>query len=204
MADLPPIDLDWGPSPPPAVPSIRALPERNANHASAAPIYASTRPRCQQHGLMVSNNGLCVRCQGLQPKRSSAITSWIYIAIIFVVYGFGVRFAATRLGDVLRETAGAKLGQEPSGVRATSGSRNERVERVVMYTTSTCPACRTAKSWMKTNNVPYTEKLIDSDETALAEYSKLTSRVVPTLVIDGKIFSGFSPTQVKTALATAP
>jgi glutaredoxin len=71
--------------------------------------------------------------------------------------------------------------------------------RVVVYTTSSCGACKMAKAWMKNNNVAYVERSIDTDPTAHAELAKIaTGRiVVPTFLVEDEVLAGFDPQGIR-------
>jgi glutaredoxin len=207
MSKLPPIDLDWPPPAPPSQskavdpqplpvtpqPLISVAPPRVQ---SAAPLYPESRPRCSKHALLLDNKGECARCQ--QPKLSA---TWVYLLVIAALVAIGMLFVVTRVLGFVREFAQTQeelqRGAGASGVRGT----HVQSARVVMYTTSTCPACRSAKSWLAENKVAYDERVLDTDEQAIREYSKLGARVVPTFVIDGQVLAGFSASQIQAALA---
>jgi glutaredoxin 3 len=41
--------------------------------------------------------------------------------------------------------------------------------QIIIYSTTTCPYCKTLKDYLKEKGVSYTEKLIDTDEVAKSE-----------------------------------
>lgn len=41
--------------------------------------------------------------------------------------------------------------------------------QIVVYSTTTCPYCKMLKDYLKEKNFPFTEKLVDMDETARTE-----------------------------------
>jgi glutaredoxin 3 len=210
MSKLPPIDLDW-PAPPstaavPSQPDVPAPPRVQIELApqpqtrlsspasqSAAPLYPGSRPRCTKHALFLDNKSECARCHA--PKLSA---TWVYLLVIGTLAAIGILFVTTRVLGYVREFA-----QAQEELQRGAGTRDVRAQsaRVVMYTTSTCPACRSAKSWLAANKIAYDERGLDTDEQAIREYSKLGARVVPTFVIDGQVFAGFSATQIQAALA---
>jgi glutaredoxin 3 len=150
--------------------------------------------RCTKHGLWMDAPGQCPRCR--QPKQASA--AWVYVAIGAVLSMVVVLFVVTRIRDAVSELRAA------NGPVAASVSQSGR-ERVVVYTTSSCPACRSAKNWLKANQVPYTELNIEDDNDAALEYRKLKVRVVPAIVVDGKApMAGFSASQIQAALREPP
>jgi glutaredoxin len=150
--------------------------------------------RCTKHGLWLDAPGQCPRCR--QPQSASAL--WVYVAIGAVLSVIVLLYGALRVRDALAEMRGT---DSPVAASVAQSGR----ERVVVYTTSTCPACRAAKNWLQANHVPYTEMNIDNDNAAALEYMKLKVRVVPAIVVDGKApMAGFSATQVQAALREPP
>lgn len=73
---------------------------------------------------------------------------------------------------------------------------------VTLYSTSWCVYCRVAKKFLHDNNVPYTEIDIEADEDAARRVEQWNrgNRTVPTIDIDGAIFTNPSPTQLRQAL----
>ncbi|HIE78202.1 MAG TPA: glutaredoxin [Candidatus Thioglobus sp.] len=65
---------------------------------------------------------------------------------------------------------------------------------IVVYSTNTCPICVKAKDLLTKWDLPFEVKMIDTDRSLLAEFSKVTdgARTVPQIVIDGKCIGGFS------------
>lgn len=65
---------------------------------------------------------------------------------------------------------------------------------IVVYSTNTCPICVKAKDLLTKWDLPFEMKMIDTDRSLLAEFSKVTdgARTVPQIVIDGKCIGGFS------------
>jgi glutaredoxin 3 len=154
-------------------------------------------PRCPQHGLLLDDRGACVRCVGTKP----ASATWVYALLAATLMGVLVLFGVTRAVGAYRDAVAAGVvGGPKTGL--TSKTVNAALnQRVVVYTTSTCPACRTAKAWLKSNQVPFAERNIDSDEDALREYASLRVRSVPTFVIDGEVTAGFDSRRVQAALS---
>lgn len=44
--------------------------------------------------------------------------------------------------------------------------------QTTIYSTATCPYCRMLKKYLAENAIPFTEKMVDQDETALHEMMK--------------------------------
>jgi glutaredoxin-like YruB-family protein len=72
--------------------------------------------------------------------------------------------------------------------------------KVVMYTTSQCPACRAAKEYLAKKGVPYQEIDVESSREGAEEFRKLGGRGVPLIVIGNKRMEGFSQQTLDAAL----
>ena len=80
---------------------------------------------------------------------------------------------------------------------------------VVIYTLSTCPHCKEAKEYLKSNNIPFIEHEVDTDEenmaTLLTIYDSMgvpdQKRGVPLFVIDNRIMiQGLNKEKLQDAL----
>lgn len=64
--------------------------------------------------------------------------------------------------------------------------------KLVVFTTSSCPACRTAKAWLGQNGIAYEERSLEQPDVQ-REFRKLGTRnVVPTFVVGDEVMTGFS------------
>lgn len=64
---------------------------------------------------------------------------------------------------------------------------------VQIYTIPTCSDCNNAKRYFKEQQIPYTEYNCEEDASYAEEVLKLTGKqIVPTIVINGKVFIGFA------------
>jgi mycoredoxin len=73
---------------------------------------------------------------------------------------------------------------------------------VTLYSAPWCGYCRIAKRFLTENNVSYTEINIDEDEEAARRVEQWNNgnRTIPTLDIDGNIFTNPSPAQLRQVL----
>lgn len=80
---------------------------------------------------------------------------------------------------------------------------------VVMYTLSTCSHCKDAKEYLRKNNIPFSERVIDTDGEHMAALLKIydsmgvpdQNRGVPFFVIDNRIrIQGFNKGKLQDAL----
>lgn len=63
---------------------------------------------------------------------------------------------------------------------------------VKVYSTPTCPYCHMAKSYLKENNVKFTDIDVASDQKAAKEMVEKTGQMgVPVIEVNGKCIVGF-------------
>jgi len=66
------------------------------------------------------------------------------------------------------------------------------MQKVIIYTTPSCPYCQMAKAFFKEHNISYEEKDVSTDEKAVAEMIHKSGQLgVPVIDIDGQIVIGF-------------
>lgn len=74
-------------------------------------------------------------------------------------------------------------------------------QRVILYSTQTCPFCKMAKSYFKEKGVPYTEYDVGNDQARAEEMVQKSGQMgVPVIDIDGQIIIGFNQAQIESAL----
>lgn len=90
----------------------------------------------------------------------------------------------------------------PPGPAAESGE----APRVVMYSTSTCPVCRTARRWLSKQGVSFVERNLERDQLAAAQLQEkarqqgVSANGVPIFEIGGKLIPGFNKQALSQAL----
>jgi glutaredoxin len=60
--------------------------------------------------------------------------------------------------------------------------------------------CTRTKEFLRTNHVPFTDRDITADESAMAELEKLGVMTTPITVIDGQAVIGYDVPRFKTLL----
>lgn len=85
----------------------------------------------------------------------------------------------------------------------------EKIPLVIIYTLSTCPHCMEAKEYLKSNNIPFINREVDTDDEQLATLMSIydsmgipeEKRGVPLLVIGNRIrIQGFNKDKLQNAL----
>ena len=75
------------------------------------------------------------------------------------------------------------------------------VTDVKVYSTPTCPYCHMAKSFLKENNIKFTDIDVAADQKAAKEMIEKTGQMgVPVIEINGKHIVGFDREAIKKEL----
>lgn len=73
--------------------------------------------------------------------------------------------------------------------------------KVTVYSTPTCPWCKTAKKFLQDNGVQYEDKDVASDLAARQDMTAKSGQMaVPVIDIDGRIIVGYDEPQLREAL----
>jgi glutaredoxin 3 len=65
-------------------------------------------------------------------------------------------------------------------------------KKVKVYSTSTCPYCSMAKSFLKDNDIPFEDVDVSQDTAAAQEMVQKSGQMsVPVIDVDGQIIIGF-------------
>lgn len=74
------------------------------------------------------------------------------------------------------------------------------MKSITIYTSSTCPHCKTAKDFLHREGLPFSERNVQTDPQAQQELAALGARGVPTFVIGDEVIIGFDPNRVRQAV----
>lgn len=73
--------------------------------------------------------------------------------------------------------------------------------KVIVYSTDSCPWCKKAEEYLKSNNVEFEVKNVAEDHDAAVEMvQKSGQQGVPVLDIDGKVIVGFNQMEIDSSL----
>jgi glutaredoxin 3 len=67
---------------------------------------------------------------------------------------------------------------------------------VIVYSSNTCPHCVTAKDYLKSKGVDFTEKNVSTDLEARKELMGMGFMGVPIIMIDDQIVEGFNRAKI--------
>jgi len=71
--------------------------------------------------------------------------------------------------------------------------------KVIVYSTVWCGVCKTAKRWLRKNQIAFREYDIEKTERGRRDYKKMKGTGVPIIKIGKERFNGFSSSQLTTA-----
>ena len=97
-------------------------------------------------------------------------------------------------------------GQDAGVAEPQPPAADGKTPRVVLYGTSWCGACRTARQYFLSHNIPFVDKDVEKDQVAAAELQAKASRLgisadrVPILDVQGRLLIGFDPRRVQALL----
>lgn len=112
--------------------------------------------------------------------------------LCFLAAGLGLGYALTHVPALFKSNTiegdySAYYGDTPN--------------RVVMYSTQSCPYCAKAREYFATRKVAYVERDIQADPQALAQFKQLGATGVPQVLIGERRISGFAPKAFDDALS---
>ncbi len=85
--------------------------------------------------------------------------------------------------------------------QAKAKAEGKTVKRVTVYSTPSCSWCNTLKSWLRKNNIPFSDVDVSRDEKAAQDLVRRTGQQgVPQTDINGQIVVGFNQPRLKELL----
>lgn len=75
------------------------------------------------------------------------------------------------------------------------------MEKVVVYSSDTCPYCVAAKEFLSENNVEFEEKNVSRDDAARAELIQKGYRGVPVIIVGEEEVVGFDKERLESLLS---
>ena len=64
---------------------------------------------------------------------------------------------------------------------------------LLLFSLSTCPHCRNARSWLEQHQLPFTELVVDTSLPAQQLFDELKEPALPVLVTRDRLIRGFDP-----------
>lgn len=72
---------------------------------------------------------------------------------------------------------------------------------VIVYSNVGCMPCHHAMEYLSQKGVPFTEKNVAREPSAMHDLMRMGLRLLPVIVIGDKYLSGFNPQEIDAALA---
>lgn len=139
---------------------------------------------------------LDVQRKALKPGDAEAITKFNEAAA-----AYQARNTARKKMQQQMDTTQKEL-DELLEARSRNAARNasNNSKKVVMYTTSHCPACKAAKQYFAQKGVSYDEIDVETSRSGYEEFRKLGGQGVPLIMVGDKRLEGFNPTALDAML----
>ncbi|MFO0551757.1 MAG: glutaredoxin family protein [Polyangiaceae bacterium] len=149
--------------------------------------------RCHVHGLALDEFAECQRCQTARAEAAQRASRRAIVLVVMLGMFFaslvGLFFAWRHYNSTTQARAAYAITQ-----------RYEN--KVVVYTSQSCGACQVAKAHLDAKKIPYVERSLDGDITAMPEFETLGVRsLVPTFVVGDEVIQGFDTSGMTLARA---
>ncbi len=76
----------------------------------------------------------------------------------------------------------------------------EKMAKILIYSTSSCPWCIRVKEFLKANKILFTNKDVSNEKNANEMFKKSKQKGVPVIDIDGEVIIGFDEKKLKKIL----
>ena len=107
-----------------------------------------------------------------------------------------VGFVKMDVAPPLSPVAASALRRERTqGARRDIAANYPAPSEIRLYSADWCGACQRAKKYLSRNRVPFKELNIDIPAVGNALVQKTGSRTIPVLDVDGRVITGYSPSQ---------
>ncbi len=147
--------------------------------------------------LAKSYNTLTARRKALVPGDQEAVREYNKEAAAYKERNTALTARKHQLEEMnqRQETLFAKQ----IGLAATAA--NSGAGGVVIYSTSWCGPCKSAKAYLKSKGIPFEDRDVEKSPAFRKEFEAHGGNGVPLLVIKGRKIRGFSPDEIDKALA---
>lgn len=129
----------------------------------------------------------------MRPATRPTWRAWLSLAVLIsVIWGLSQALQWWRDQEQAERVAAVLQQHRPAA------------HEVVMYTTSTCPYCGKARTWLTQHGVPFVECNVETSATCHQRYEQQGSPGVPLMQVRGRWHLGFEPEWLLMALQKAP
>jgi glutaredoxin len=126
----------------------------------------------------------------------------IVLKPFLLLMGLVLVFAAGLYGGPLARSTYARAFPQPVFASGDyTALYRETGNRVVLFSTSTCPYCKKTRDMLDAKHVAYTDYVIDQSDASNAKFKALGGVAVPVLYIGGRSIRGFREPVIAEALA---
>jgi glutaredoxin len=128
--------------------------------------------------------------KALKPADTAAITKFNEAAATYQTRNAARKQMQAQIETTQRELEGLL---DTRARKAAPSISTASSKKVVMYTTSHCPACKAAKQYLAQKGVPYQEIDVETSRDGNQAFQKLGGHGVPLILVGDKKMEGFSP-----------
>jgi glutaredoxin len=177
------------------------LPGRTAQMATPAPDFNAQIQQHRDHlealqgafaqdgaDLTRQYQALEAQRKALKPANTAAITKFNEAAAAYQARNVKRKEMQQEMDTTQKELDDLLAARSRAATAAVAGK-----PKVIMYTTSHCPACKAAKQYLAQKGVPYQEIDVESSRDGAAAFQKLGGHGVPLILVGDKKMEGFSP-----------
>ncbi len=141
--------------------------------------------------------------KALKSSDEAAIARFNEAAAVYQARNSQAKVLQSEMATVQADLDG--LLAERSKLQAAGGGQVARAgtgsgQGIVMYTTSSCGACKAAKSYLAQRGLRYEELDVEHSPSARQEFERLGGRGVPLILVGSKRLEGFSPSALEAML----
>lgn len=148
--------------------------------------------------LNVEYQALAKKKAALKANDTASVTAFNAEAAVYQQKATALKMVKQQI-DTTRQELTALL-DERSKHSANSANRKSSAlpasfggsKKVVMYSTSRCPACSMAKSYFARKGIPYDERDVERSPQAREEFERMGGRGVPLILVGTEKMEGFS------------
>ena len=153
----------------------------------ALPYYtlSPTYSICKKHGYIAGEQYTCPEC-GAPTEVYSRITGY-YRPVQNWNDGKAQEFKERKLYDLGHSHL--KVGHKPANAVAAPVASSEAADRVLLFTTSSCPKCKVAGAMLDAAQLPFERIVADADDASRELARSFGIQQAPTLIVErgGKI-----------------
>lgn len=162
--------------------------------------------RCAVHDLGAGPDGRCALCRRPQAAQGSGVSAGLIVgalAVLGIATALAVGYRSARSLNAVADGA-PSLNALADGVPPVDLADATQQVKIKVYSTSWCPHCTRAKSWLKSGGHPFAELDVERDAAARQAHRRISrGGGVPVIEVDGSVLQGFDAAATGEAIRQA-